>query len=123
MAVAAIDDGFFDYLAFTQGLTLSLPADLLVMAWLQMTLLVDVATLYKVNLKGVRARREVLDLFVRASIPFSIEFFSAQTLRQSAAAFWTSSLSGAVPVTAVDGFQLSEPRAVVAMLNAGLGID
>jgi para-aminobenzoate synthetase/4-amino-4-deoxychorismate lyase len=73
-------------------------------------------------LPGV-TRREVLDLFVRATIPFSIEFFSAQTLRQSAAAFWTSSLSGAVPVTAVDGFQLSEPQAVVAMLNAGLGID
>ena len=73
-------------------------------------------------LPGV-TRREVLDLFVRAAIPLSIEFFSAQTLRQSAAAFWTSSLSGAVPVTAVDGFQLSEPQAVVAMLNAGLGID
>jgi para-aminobenzoate synthetase/4-amino-4-deoxychorismate lyase len=73
-------------------------------------------------LPGV-TRREVLDLFVRATIPLSIEFFSAQTLRRSAAAFWTSSLSGAVPVTAVDGFQLSEPQAVVAMLNAELGID
>ena len=72
-------------------------------------------------LPGV-TRREVLDLFLRAAIPFSIEFFSAQTLRHSAAAFWTSSLSGAVPVTAVDGFQLPEPRALIAMLNAEMGI-
>jgi hypothetical protein len=34
---------------------LALPADLLLMAWLQMTLLVDVATLYKVNLRSARA--------------------------------------------------------------------
>jgi para-aminobenzoate synthetase/4-amino-4-deoxychorismate lyase len=72
-------------------------------------------------LPGV-TRREVLDLFVRATIPSSIEFFSAQTLRRSVAAFWTSSLSGAVPVAAVDGFPLPEPPAVVAMLNAELGI-
>ena len=72
-------------------------------------------------LPGV-TRREVLDLFEHATIPFSIEFFSAQTLRRSVAAFWTSSLSGAVPVAAVDGIPLSEPPAVVAMLNAELGI-
>lgn len=40
-----------------------LPMDLTVMAWLQLTLLVDVATLYKVNLKGVRARSELLELY------------------------------------------------------------
>jgi para-aminobenzoate synthetase/4-amino-4-deoxychorismate lyase len=72
-------------------------------------------------LPGV-TRREVLDLFLRAAIPFSIEFFSAQTLRHSAAAFWTSSLSGAVPVTGVDGFQLPGPQILVAMLNAEMGI-
>jgi para-aminobenzoate synthetase/4-amino-4-deoxychorismate lyase len=72
-------------------------------------------------LPGV-TRREVLDLFLRAAIPFSIEFFSAQTLRHSAAAFWTSSLSGAVPVTGVDGFQLPRPLVLVAMLNAEMGI-
>lgn len=72
-------------------------------------------------LPGV-TRREVLDLFLRAAIPISIEFFSAQTLRHSAAAFWTSSLSGAVPVTAVDGFQLPRPQVLVAMLNAEMGI-
>jgi branched-subunit amino acid aminotransferase/4-amino-4-deoxychorismate lyase len=72
-------------------------------------------------LPGV-TRREVLDLLLRAGIPFSIEFFSAQALRDSAAAFWTSSLSGAVPVTAVDGFPLPEPQGLIAILNAELGI-
>lgn len=42
---------------------ISLPADLLFMAWLQLVLLVDVATLYKVNLKSERTRAELLDLF------------------------------------------------------------
>jgi hypothetical protein len=42
---------------------LGLPADLTVMAWLQLTLLVDLATLYKVNLKSERARNELLDQY------------------------------------------------------------
>ena len=42
---------------------LALPADLTVMAWLQLVLLVDLATLYKVNLKSERARNELLDLY------------------------------------------------------------
>jgi hypothetical protein len=41
----------------------SVPADLLWMTWLQLILLVDVATLYKVNLKTEGARGELLDLF------------------------------------------------------------
>jgi hypothetical protein len=41
----------------------ALPADLLVMSWLQLSLLVDVATLYKVNLKSERSRGELLDLY------------------------------------------------------------
>jgi uncharacterized protein (DUF697 family) len=45
----------------------SLPADLLVMSWLQIVLLVDIATLYGVNLKSPRARRELLDLFAYAN--------------------------------------------------------
>jgi uncharacterized protein (DUF697 family) len=45
----------------------SLPADLLVMSWLQIALLVDIATLYGVNLKSPRARKELLDLFAYAS--------------------------------------------------------
>jgi hypothetical protein len=42
---------------------LGLPMDLTVMAWLQLTLLVDLATLYKVNLKGSRAHNELLELY------------------------------------------------------------
>jgi len=45
----------------------SLPADLLVMSWLQIGLLVDIATLRGVNLKSPRARRELLDLFAYAN--------------------------------------------------------
>lgn len=41
----------------------SIPADLMVMAWLQIILLVDIATVYKANLKSERARSELLDLF------------------------------------------------------------
>ncbi len=41
---------------------LGIPGDLLVMAWLQIVLVVDVATVHKVNLKGARARAEVLDV-------------------------------------------------------------
>lgn len=41
---------------------IGIPGDLLVMSWLQIALVVDVATLYKVNLKGTRARNEVLDV-------------------------------------------------------------
>jgi hypothetical protein len=41
----------------------SVPADMLVMAWLQLLLLTDIATLYKVNLKTERARGELLDVF------------------------------------------------------------
>lgn len=44
-----------------------LPADLLAVAYLQLTLLVDVATLYKANLKTEHARTELLDLFGYAS--------------------------------------------------------
>jgi uncharacterized protein (DUF697 family) len=42
---------------------ISLPADMVFMAWLQIILLVDMATLYKVNLKSERARGDLLDLF------------------------------------------------------------
>jgi hypothetical protein len=41
----------------------SVPADLVVMVYLQLALLVEIATLYKTNLKGDRARHELLDLF------------------------------------------------------------
>ncbi|HYH96231.1 hypothetical protein [Hyalangium sp.] len=42
---------------------ISVPADMVFMAWLQIILLVDMATLYKVNLKSERARGDLLDLF------------------------------------------------------------
>jgi len=41
----------------------TVPADLLVMVYLQLALLVEIATLYKVNLKSDRARQELLDVF------------------------------------------------------------
>jgi hypothetical protein len=41
----------------------AVPADLLFMTYIQIILLTDVATLYKVNLKSDRARGEMLDLF------------------------------------------------------------
>src|SRR4051812_7915611 len=40
----------------------SVPADLLVMTYLQMVLLVDIATLYRANLKSDRGRSELLDV-------------------------------------------------------------
>ncbi len=42
---------------------ISIPADLVVMVWLELQLLVDVATLYKRNLKSENERAELLDLF------------------------------------------------------------
>jgi uncharacterized protein (DUF697 family) len=42
---------------------ISVPADMVFMSWLQIILLVDLATLYKVNLKSERTRGELLDLF------------------------------------------------------------
>jgi hypothetical protein len=41
----------------------SVPADLLVMSWLQIILLVDIATVYKINLKADAARNELFDIF------------------------------------------------------------
>jgi uncharacterized protein (DUF697 family) len=45
----------------------SLPADLLVMSWLQIVLVVEIATVYGVNLKSPRARKELLDIFASAN--------------------------------------------------------
>jgi hypothetical protein len=42
---------------------LSVPPDLITMTYLQLQLLVEIATLYKVNLKTERARAELLDVF------------------------------------------------------------
>jgi len=45
----------------------AIPADALVMAWLELGLLVDIATAYKVNLKSGSARQELLDLYAYAT--------------------------------------------------------
>ncbi len=52
---------------------ISVPADLLVMSWLELTLLADIASLYKVNLKADRPRRQLLDLFFNSHGVGSIE--------------------------------------------------
>ncbi|ATB43936.1 hypothetical protein CYFUS_009417 [Cystobacter fuscus] len=56
--VASMTGGIFGVFGLV-----GLPMDLTVMAWLQLTLLVDVATLYKVNIKGTHALNELLELY------------------------------------------------------------
>jgi para-aminobenzoate synthetase / 4-amino-4-deoxychorismate lyase len=71
-------------------------------------------------LPGV-TRREVLDLLDDRGTPARIRRCSVQELRQSRGAFWTSSLSGAVPITAVDGRALPDVSEFIAELNDRLG--
>ena len=72
-------------------------------------------------LPGV-TRREVLDLLDDRQTPARIRPCSVQELRRSRGAFWTSSLSGAVPITAVDGTSLPDVTEFTAHLNHQLGI-
>jgi para-aminobenzoate synthetase / 4-amino-4-deoxychorismate lyase len=72
-------------------------------------------------LPGV-TRREVLDLLDDRQTPARVRRCSVQELRQSRGAFWTSSLSGAVPITAVDGTPLPDVTEFTAHLNHQLGI-
>ena len=72
-------------------------------------------------LPGV-TRREVLDLFADRRTPARIRRCTVPELRQSRGAFWTSSLSGAVPITAVDGTVLPDVSEFTAELNDQLGI-
>jgi para-aminobenzoate synthetase / 4-amino-4-deoxychorismate lyase len=67
-------------------------------------------------LPGV-TRREVLDLLDDQRTPVRIRRCSVQDLLASRGAFWTSSLSGAVPITAVDGTALPDVSAFTAELN------
>jgi para-aminobenzoate synthetase / 4-amino-4-deoxychorismate lyase len=71
-------------------------------------------------LPGV-TRREVLDLLDDRGTPAQIRRCSVQELRQSRGAFWTSSLSGAVPITAVDDITLPDVSEFTAELNKRLG--
>jgi para-aminobenzoate synthetase/4-amino-4-deoxychorismate lyase len=72
-------------------------------------------------LPGV-TRREVLDLLDDRQTAMRIRRCSVHELRQSRGAFWTSSLSGAVPITAVDGTPLPDVTEFTAHLNHRLGI-
>jgi para-aminobenzoate synthetase / 4-amino-4-deoxychorismate lyase len=72
-------------------------------------------------LPGV-TRREVLDLLDDRQTPARIRRCSVEELRHSRGAFWTSSLSGAVPITAVDGTPLPAVTEFTAHLNDQLGI-
>jgi para-aminobenzoate synthetase/4-amino-4-deoxychorismate lyase len=71
-------------------------------------------------LPGV-TRREVLDLLDDQRAPVRIRRCSAKELRRSRGAFWTSSLSGAVPITAVDGAELPDISEFTDELNVWLG--
>jgi para-aminobenzoate synthetase/4-amino-4-deoxychorismate lyase len=73
-------------------------------------------------LPGV-TRREVLDLLDDRRMPARIRRCSVQDLLRSPGAFWTSSLSGAVPITAVNGTSLPDVSSFTAELNERLGTD
>jgi para-aminobenzoate synthetase / 4-amino-4-deoxychorismate lyase len=73
-------------------------------------------------LPGV-TRREVLDLLDDQGSPARIRRLAVQDLPQSRGAFWTSSLSGAVPITAVDGALLPDVSEFTVRLNNQLGLS
>lgn len=71
-------------------------------------------------LPGV-TRREVLDLLDDQQTSVMIRRCSVHDLVQSRGAFWTSSLSGAVPIAAVDGTVLPDISEFTTELNGRLG--
>lgn len=71
-------------------------------------------------LPGV-TRRELLDLFDQWGRPVRIARCSPADLQGAGAAFWTSSLSGAVAVEAVDGQSLPRDDRLLTELNQALG--
>jgi para-aminobenzoate synthetase / 4-amino-4-deoxychorismate lyase len=71
-------------------------------------------------LPGV-TRREVVDLLDDQRTPVVIRRCSVQDLLESRGAFWTSSLSGAVPIRAVNGTALQDISAFTNELNDRLG--
>ena len=72
-------------------------------------------------LPGV-TRREVLDLLADLGHPVRVARLTPDDLARARAVVWTSSLSGVVAVTAVDGHPLPPPPPVVATLNRRLGL-
>jgi para-aminobenzoate synthetase/4-amino-4-deoxychorismate lyase len=71
-------------------------------------------------LPGV-TRRALLDLARDLGRPTRLAAFTVDELLAAAAAFWTSSLSGLVPIASVDGQPLRRLDPDVAALAAGLG--
>ena len=69
-------------------------------------------------LPGV-TRRALLDLARDAGRPTSLQSFTVHEMRHTAA-FWTSSLSGAVPIHAVDTIELPRRDREIAELSHGL---
>ena len=72
-------------------------------------------------LPGV-TRREVLDLLDGDGTPVAIRRATPAELRRATGAFWTSSLSGAVAVSAVDGTPLPDSTGDAAALSRRLGV-
>jgi branched-subunit amino acid aminotransferase/4-amino-4-deoxychorismate lyase len=62
-----------------------------------------------------------MDLLDDQGTPARIRRCTVQDLLQSGGAFWTSSLSGAVPITAVNGKELPDISEFTAELNRLLG--
>ncbi len=73
-------------------------------------------------LPGV-TRRAVIDLLVDHDQPVRIGRLSPTQLRASAGAFWTSALSGAVAITAVDGHPLPVATELLDLINRDLGLQ
>jgi para-aminobenzoate synthetase/4-amino-4-deoxychorismate lyase len=76
-------------------------------------------------LPGV-TRRAILDLARDRGWAARIESFGVDAVYDAAAVFWTSSLSGVVPITAVDGRALTVTTAAgsrLAAIAAGIGIS
>nr|MBA3529405.1 aminotransferase class IV [Propionibacteriaceae bacterium] len=71
-------------------------------------------------LPGV-TRRDVLDVFASIGVPTRLTSFPPRTLQTASGAFWTSSLSGAVIITDVDGSALPRCQALTESINAALG--
>ena len=68
-------------------------------------------------------RRALLDLARDLGRPTRLAAFTVEELLVAAGAFWTSSLSGLVPIASVDGQPLHRRDADVAALAAGLGFS
>jgi para-aminobenzoate synthetase/4-amino-4-deoxychorismate lyase len=66
-------------------------------------------------------RRALLDLARDLGRPTRLATFTVDEMLAAAAAFWTSSLSGLVPIASVDGQPLRRRDSDVAALAAGLG--